>query len=121
MPMNIWYFADDRGNSPVREFIDELPLDEQAKVFAYINELKKQGHNLRRPLADYVKDGIYELRPKANRLFYFFFLKENVVFVHAIKKKTNGIPEKDIALSLKRKKYIEEYRTNIVKEENYED
>ena len=114
--MNIWYFADDRGHSPVREFIDELPLDEQAKVFAYIDELKKQGHNLRRPLADYVKDGIYELRPKANRLFYFFFLKENVVFVHAIKKKTNEIPENDIALSLKRKKYIEKYRTNIVKE-----
>ena len=119
--MNIWYFVDERGDSPVKEFIDELPIDEQAKVFAYIDELKKQGHNLRRPLADYVKDGIYELRPKANRLFYFFFLKENVVFVHAIKKKTNEIPEKDIALSLKRKKYIEEYRTNIVKEDNYED
>jgi phage-related protein len=114
--MNIWYFVDDRGKSPISEFIDELPLDEQAKVFAYIDELKKQGHNLRRPLADYVKDGIYELRPKANRLFYFFFLKENVVFVHAIKKKTNEIPENDIALSLKRKKYIEKYRTNIVKE-----
>ena len=119
--MNIWYFVDDRGDSPVKEFIDELPLGEQAKVFAYINELKKQGHNLRRPLADFVKDGIYELRPKANRLFYFFFLKETVVFVHAIKKKTNEIPEKDIALSLKRKKLIEEYQTNIVKEENYED
>ena len=85
-------------------------------MFAYIDELGKQGHNLRRPLADYVKDGIYELRPKANRLFYFFFLKENVVFVHAIKKKTNDIPEKDIALSIKRKKYIEKYQTNIVKE-----
>jgi len=63
-----------------------------------------------------VKDGIYKLRPKANGLFYFFFLKENIVFVHAIKKKTNGIPEGDIALSLKRKKYIEKYQTNIVRE-----
>ncbi|MHB1703647.1 MAG: type II toxin-antitoxin system RelE/ParE family toxin [bacterium] len=97
-----------------------MSLDEQAKVFAYIDELWKQGHNLRRPLADYVKDGIYELRPKSNRLFYFFFLKESVVFVHAIKKKANEIPEKDIALSLKRKKYIEKYRTNMVKEENDE-
>ncbi|MCL4321170.1 MAG: type II toxin-antitoxin system RelE/ParE family toxin [Deltaproteobacteria bacterium] len=119
--MNILYFVDERGDSPVREFIDELPLDEQAKIHAYIDELRKQGHNLRRPLADYVKDGIYELRPKANRLFYFFFLKENIVFVHAIKKKTNEIPEKDITLSLKRKKFIEEYQANIIKEENYED
>ena len=89
-------------------------------MFAYIDELGKQGHNLRRPLADYVKDGIYELRPQSNRLFYFFFLKESVVFVHALKKKTNEIPEKDIALSIKIKKYIEKYRTNIAKEENDE-
>ncbi len=48
------------------------------------------------------------------------FLKENVVFVHAVKKKTNEIPGNDIALSLKRKKYIEKYQTNIVKEKNDE-
>ncbi|MCL4497231.1 MAG: hypothetical protein M1467_03875 [Deltaproteobacteria bacterium] len=48
------------------------------------------------------------------------FLKENVVFVHAVKKKTNEIPGNDIALSLKRKKYIEKYQTNMVKEENDE-
>ncbi len=57
--MDIWYYLDERGHSPIREFIDGLPLDEQAKVFAYIGELGKQGHNLRRPLADYVKEGIY--------------------------------------------------------------
>ena len=114
--MNILYFIDNRGQSPVKEFIDELPLDEQAKIFAYIDELRKQGHNLRRPLADYVQDGIYELRPKSNRLFYFFFLKENVVIVHAIKKKTYKIPKKDIELCLKRKRYIEQNKTNIAQE-----
>ena len=114
--MNICYFVDDRGQSPVREFIDELPLDEQAKVFAYIDELRKQGHNLRPPLADFVHDGIYELRPKANRLFYFFFLKENVVLVHAIKKKTFKIPARDIELCLKRKKYIEAHKANVERE-----
>ena len=114
--MNIYYFTDNRGVSPVKEFIDHLPIDEQAKVFAYIDELRKQGHNLRRPLADYVIDGIYELRPKSNRLFYFFFLKETVVIVHAIKKKTFKIPQNDIELCLKRKKHIEKYQTNIVKE-----
>ncbi|MCL4497241.1 MAG: hypothetical protein M1467_03925 [Deltaproteobacteria bacterium] len=53
-------------------------------------------------------------------MFYFFFLKENVVFVHAVKKNTNEIQENDVALSLKRKKYIEKYQTNIVKEKNDE-
>jgi phage-related protein len=113
--MKIGYFINDRGDSPVKEFIDDLPLEEQTKVFAYIEELRKQGHNLRRPLADYVRDGIYELRPKANRLFYFFFLKERIVIVHAIKKKTYQIPAKDIELCIKRKKHIENYQ-NISKE-----
>ena len=114
--MKIYYYVDARGNSPVKKFIDELPIKEQAKVFAYIEELRNQGHNIRRPLADYVKNGVYELRPKANRLFYFFFLKENIVIVHAIKKKTNKISEKDITLCLQRKSYIEKYKTNILPE-----
>lgn len=33
--MNIWYFVDEGGRSPVKEFIDGFPLDEQVKVFAY--------------------------------------------------------------------------------------
>lgn len=114
--MHVWYYGDDRGRSPIKEFIDDLPLEEQAKVFAYIEELKRQGHNLRRPLADYVKDGIFELRPKTNGLFYFFYLRDNIIFVHAIKKKRNKIPENDIELSLQRKRAIEKYRTNIVRE-----
>ena len=114
--MNIWYFVDDRGCSPVKEFIRELPLNERTKVFAYIEELRRQGHNLRRPLAAPLKDGIYELRPKANRLFYFFYLKENVVIVHAIKNKTDKVPEHDIKLSLKRKRQIEECKNNIIKD-----
>jgi phage-related protein len=90
-----------------REFVDKLPLKEQAEVFAYINELKQQGHNLRRPLADYLGNGIYELRPRKNRIFYFFFHKTNAILVHAIKKKTNQIPETDLQLCNQRKFMVE--------------
>lgn len=106
---NVYYFVDERGDSPVKEFINSLPIKDQAKIFAYIAELKEQGHNLRRPLADYLESGIYELRPKNNRLFYFFFLKNNAILVHAIKKKSDKIPRHDLELCIKRKKYIEEH------------
>jgi len=95
--------VDEKGGNPVREFIESLPDKEQAKVAAYVSELKIQGHNLRRPLADYLGDGIYELRPKDNRIFYFFFLKDHVILVHAIRKKTSKIPKEDLALCLRRK------------------
>jgi len=106
---NIYYFLDERGENPVKEFIKALSQDERAKVFAYISELKNQGHNLRRPLADYLGQGIYELRPKANRIFYFFFLKNSAVLIHAIRKKTDKIPSRDLELCLKRKSEVEAY------------
>ncbi len=108
MLSSIYCFVDEKGNNPVKEFISSLPVKERAKVYAYIAELKAQGHNLRRPMADYVVDGIYELRPKANRIFYFFFLKHSAVLLHAVRKKTDKIPEKDLELCLKRKRAVEE-------------
>ena len=110
MLSNIYYFIDERGHSPVKEFIDSLTGNEQAKIFAYIIELKNQGHNLRRPIADYLGNGIYELRPRDNRIFYFFFLKDNVVLIHAIKKKTKKISQEDLNLCIKRKSKVEKYK-----------
>ena len=106
--MDIYYFVDQRGRNPVKEFIHGLPFNEQKKVYAYIDELRRQGHNLRRPMADYLRDGIYELRPKTNRVLYFFFLTNGVVLVHAIRKKTGKIPEQDMELAIKRKRETEE-------------
>ena len=45
----VYYFVDKDGDKPVKEFINSLTQKEQAKVYAYITELKKQGNNLRRP------------------------------------------------------------------------
>jgi hypothetical protein len=39
---NIYYFVDEHGANPVKAFIKDISLDERAKVFAYIGELKRQ-------------------------------------------------------------------------------
>ncbi len=111
----IYYFAGKDENKPVKEFIHSLTLKEQAKVYAYIRELKREGNNLHRPMADYLRDGIYELRPKNNRIFYFFYLRDNAVLVHAIKKKAEKIPENDLRLCVKRKVEAEEEPGHIEK------
>ena len=107
MLKDIYFYVDDRGQRPVRDFIDSLPLRDQAKVLAYCDELKKQGHNLRRPMADYLGEGIYELRPKDNRIFYFFFLKDSAVLLHSLRKKTDKIRSGDLNLCLKRRQEVE--------------
>lgn len=109
----VYYFVDKDGAKPVKEFINSLTDKEQAKVYAYITELKKQGNNLRRPMADYLEDGIYELRPKDNRIFYFFYLRDRAVLVYAIKKHVKKILESDLRLCLKRKIETEDRGTNI--------
>ena len=112
---NVCYYMDDRRNKPIVEFIESLSFNEQTKVLAYIRELRKQGSNLRRPMAAYLGNDIYELRPKDNRIFYFFYLKDNVVLVHAIKKKTKKIPINDLNLCLRRKQEIESEYGHLAK------
>ena len=114
MLKGVYYFIDEKGNRPVKKFIFSLPTKERTKIRAYMAELKQQGHNLRRPMADYIGEGIYELRPKNNRIFYFFFLRDRAVMLHAIRKKTDKIPDADLKICIKRKmlternKHIEE-------------
>ena len=103
MLKGVYYFVDEDGNKPVKKFIDSLTEKEQAKIYAYITGLKDQGNNLRRPMADYLRDGIYELRPKDNRIFYFFYLRDRAVLLHAIKKHVKKIPDGDLKLCIKRR------------------
>jgi len=104
---HIYSYVNKKGEAPVEEFLDSLPEKERAKALAYIDELKIQGHNMKRPMADYIDYGIYELRPKDNRIFYFFFLRKNAVMLHAIRKKTKKIPVSDLKVCLKRKSEVE--------------
>ena len=107
MLKHIYFFIDENGHSPVEEAMRELTEKEEMKVRAYIRILKEYGHTLRRPIADYLEEGIYELRPQAHRVFYFFFLRESAVLVHMTRKRTDKIPISDINICLKRKKEVE--------------
>ena len=107
MLKHIYYFIDEHDRSTVEDFVKELSDKESMKVRAYIKILKEYGHALRRPIADYLGEGIYELRPQAHRVFYFFFMKDSVVLLHALRKKTDKIPINDFNLCVKRKREVE--------------
>ena len=78
---------------------------------ARIDRLATYGNELRRPVADYLRDGIYELRAKHRnvqyRIFYYFEGQNAVVLSHAIVKKTSAVPKKDIDLAIKRRDKFE--------------
>ena len=70
-----------------------------------INLLEEFGHELRRPRADLLRDGVYELRTEVRnvhyRLLYGFVGKDIAVVAHALTKEAK-VPDRDIDLAASR-------------------
>jgi phage-related protein len=64
------------------------------------------GHELRRPEADYLGDGIHELRARAGRMnyrvLYFFHGRHTAVLAHAFTKE-GRVPRAEIDRSMRRR------------------
>jgi len=107
-PIHVVLYKEDDETVPVLEWLDELPLKIQDKCAARIKRLMSCGHELRRPEADYLRDGIYELRVRYRqvnyRLLYFFYGNQIVVLTHGLTKEREVPPrEIDKALALRRR------------------
>lgn len=74
--------------------------------------LQDQGHALRRPYADYLECGIYELRAafagQQCRGLYFFYHRERIVITHGFTKKTNRVDPQEIEKALRFKAEFEQ-------------
>jgi hypothetical protein len=68
---SIEFFIDDRGSSPVEEFLKELQPKERAAMLRTIRLLRSYGVQLPMPYARQVVGPIWELRAGAGRVFYF--------------------------------------------------
>ena len=90
MPPSEVIFYKEGEAVPVRDWMMKQPGKVQIKCLAYIAQLETSGHDLRRPIADYLRDGIYELRPSYQgvnyRILYFFIGKNLVVISHGLRK-----------------------------------
>lgn len=92
------YYPNARGETPALKFLLELGQDEQQKALAYVSYLEEQGEQLRRPIAEYLGDKVYELRPKQIRILY-AFVGQHAVILHAFRKKTGPVPPDDKRLA----------------------
>lgn len=112
MPRTLVVFYQDRdGNVPVLEWLDALPPKIQDKCVVKIERLRELGHELRRPEADLLKQGIYELRIGREgmnyRILYFFHGRVAAVLAHGLLKEQE-VPAKDIEKALERKRQFEQ-------------
>jgi len=107
----IFFFREPKDDGvPLLEWLGDLPLKVQAKCAVRIDRLGELGHELRRPEADLLRDGIYELRASYQgahyRILYFFAGKAVVVLSHGLTKERE-VPPVEIDLAIERKQKVE--------------
>jgi len=98
------------GTVPLLRWLDSVPEKVRDKCRIALERLSELGHELRRPEADYLRDGIYELRVRLQRVNYrmlfFFHGKTAAVVSHGLVKE-DRVPPKAIDWAVERKRKFE--------------
>jgi phage-related protein len=99
------FFKEGDGRVPIIDWLDDLPPKAQDKCLAKLKRLEDLGHELRRPEADFLRDGISEVRVGLQginyRMLYFFHGREVVVISHGLVKE-RVVPPREIAKAVER-------------------
>ena len=99
------------GSVPLIEWLKKQTPKVQDKCIALIELLASRGHELRRPYADYLDRGIYELRPTVKHVQYrvlYCFVGRNVVLLTHGLVKTREIPARQIDKAIEyREKFVD--------------
>jgi phage-related protein len=115
------YYSEQNGSIPVKEYIGKLSLRERAKTLAFIGLLEEKGPNLPRPYADFLEDGIHELRIKLTgtqvRVLYFFCYQNIIVLTNVFDKHSDKVPKEYINLSKEnRNDFLDRFSEKNLKE-----
>jgi hypothetical protein len=78
------FYRDDDGSVPVLQWLDELPMKARLKLVVRLERLRE----LRRPEADFLRDGIHELRMSLNHVQYHI--------LYAFHTETRDVPKVEI-------------------------
>jgi len=113
------FYRDRHGNSEIVEYLDELKEKSATsknervnrdKILAYIGALEQYGTRIGRPIVKHIDGSIWELRPIANRILFFYWKENKFVLLHHFIKKTNKTPPREIDMArAKLKDYIERH------------
>ena len=101
------FFREADGTVPLLEWLEKLGPKAKVKCRLRLERLKQLGHELRRPEADYLRDGIYELRISLQgtqyRMLYFFHENIAAVVSHGLVKERE-VPSQEIEWAIQRKR-----------------
>lgn len=98
-------FYEKNGRSELWDFLEDLRSKSKKnkdlriqykQIMLYIELLQNNGTRLPDNITKHIDDGIWELRPGNNRIFYFFFQNNTFILLHHFRKKTQKTPRMEI-------------------------
>jgi len=99
---SILFYKDHRGKCPPLDFIEGLPVMEQAKIRNTLRLLQEFGTSLGMPHAKPIQGKLWELRPGGTRLFYFAYIEKQFIILHGYRKQSQKAPSREIEIALRR-------------------
>ena len=116
------YYTEDGIKAPVSDWIHRLSEKVKIKCARAIIRLAENGHELKRPEADILKRGIYELRIVYNnnqyRILYFFYGRTAAVLTSGFLKNQDKVPKIEIERAIKcKEKYVQNQKLHTYEEE----
>lgn len=101
------FYCNADGTAPVKEWLEgQSNKKVKGKCINYINLLENSGYELRRPIADLLRDDIRELRPTYMNVHYrilYFFSQNKAVLAHGCSKE-GAVDDSDIERAILRKR-----------------
>ena len=101
----VLFYEDSRGRQPVKDSLialrDKALASKDAriqyeKILAHIVALETYGTRIGEPQVKHIDGSIWELRPLAHRVFFFYWRDDTFVLLHHFIKKTQKTPSREI-------------------------
>ncbi|MBI2593265.1 type II toxin-antitoxin system RelE/ParE family toxin [Candidatus Daviesbacteria bacterium] len=112
MNFEIIFYKNERGSSPIEEFlvklagINEILFNQTSKA---IEKIKNKASH-REPLSKHLESGLWELRVKAGtdilRILFTFEKGQRIIFLHIFIKKDQKTPAKELEIARRRLKEL---------------
>ena len=110
---NIHFYKSDAGREPVKEYLEKLKQSKNIQdqkllleIITYMALLSERGSNLGIPYVKHLRDELWELRPKNDRIIYCSVEDNNIYLLHNFKKTSQKTPIKEIKTALQRYKKL---------------
>ncbi len=102
---SVEFYEKSDGKSDIWDFLEELRAKsdknkdariQYKQISLCIELLQSKGTYLPDNITKFIDDGIWELRPGHNRIFYFYYDNNTFVLLHCFRKKSQKTPSAEI-------------------------